>query len=213
MMKSPYASAVGCLMYAMVLTKSYITYVISVVNRYMSNPGKEHWKAVRWILRYLRGTSGHGLIYGGQRKYDNLIVGYVDADYAEDLDGRRSLIGYLLTYNNCTINWKAHLQSIVALLITEAKYTAIAKVIKEAIWLKGMLKELGVNQRSVVMHCDSKCLSKNQTYHERTKHIDIKLHFIRLEVSKATIKLQEIHTNDNVADMLTKAILRAKFKP
>lgn len=76
---------------------------------------------------YLRGTSGHGLMYGGQRKYDNLIVGYVDADYAEDLDRKRSLIGYLFTYNNYTINWKARLQSIVALLITEAEYTTIAK--------------------------------------------------------------------------------------
>ena len=79
-----------------------------------------------------------------------------------------------------------------------------------------MLKELGVNQRSVVMHCDSQsaiCLSKNQTYHERTKHIDIKLHFIRLEVSKATVKLQEIHTNDNVVDILTKVVPGAKFKP
>ena len=65
MIKIPYASAVGCLMYAMVLTRPDITHAVSVVSRYMSNPGKEHWKAVRWILRYLRGTSGHGLIYGG----------------------------------------------------------------------------------------------------------------------------------------------------
>ncbi|KAH9718762.1 hypothetical protein KPL71_022343 [Citrus sinensis] len=215
MMKIPYASAVGCLMYAMVLTRPDIAHAVSVVSRYMSNPGKEHWNAVKWILRYLRGTSGHGLIYGGQRRDDSLIVGYVDADYAGDLDRRRSLTGYLFTFNNCTINWKSQLQSVVALSTTEAEYTAAAEAIKEAIWLKGMLKELGVNQRSVVIHCDSQsaiCLSKNQTHHERTKHIDIKVHFIRLEVSKATVMLQKIHTDDNVADMLTKAVPGAKFK-
>ncbi|KAH9723672.1 hypothetical protein KPL70_007193 [Citrus sinensis] len=215
MIKIPYASAVGCLMYAMVLTRPDIAHAVSVVSRYMSNPGKEHWKAVKWILRYLRGTSGHGLIYGGQRRDNSLIVGYVDADYAGDLDRRRSLTGYLFTFNNCTINWKSQLQSVVALSTTEAEYTAAAEAIKEAIWLKGMLKELGVNQRSVVVHCDSQsaiCLSKNQTHHERTKHIDIKVHFIRLEVSKATVMLQKIHTDDNVADMLTKAVPGAKFK-
>ncbi|KAH9682681.1 hypothetical protein KPL71_027445 [Citrus sinensis] len=215
MIKIPYASAVGYLMYAMVLTRPDIAHAVSVVSRYMSNPGKEHWKAVKWILRYLRGTSGHGLIYGGQRRDNSLIVGYADADYAGDLDRRRSLTGYLFTFNNCTINWKSQLQSVVALSTTEAEYTAAAEAIKEAIWLKGTLKELGVNQRSVVVHCDSQsaiCLSKNQTHHERTKHIDIKVYFIRLEVSKATVMLQKIHTDDNVADMLTKAVPGAKFK-
>ena len=98
---------------------------------------------------------------------------------------------------------------------TEAEYIAAAEAIKEAIWLKGMLKELGVNQKSMAIHYDSQsaiCLSKNQTHHERTKHIDIKVHFIRLEVSKATVMLQKIHTDDNVADMLTKAVPGAKFK-
>ncbi|KAH9716107.1 Integrase catalytic domain-containing protein [Citrus sinensis] len=147
MMKIPYASAVGCLMYAMVLTRPDIAHAVSVVSRYMSNLGKEHWKAIRWILRYLRGTSRHGLIHGGQRRDDSLIVGYVDADYTRDLDRRRSLIGYLFTFNNCTINWKSQLYSVVALSTTKAEYTAAAEAIKEAIWLKGMLKELGVNQR------------------------------------------------------------------
>ena len=153
-------------------------------------------------------------MYGGQRAYDSLIVGYVDADYAGDLGKRRSFTGYLFTFDNCTINSKAQLQILVALSTTKAEYTAAAEAIKEAIWLKGMLKELGVEQKSVVIHCDSQsaiCLSKNQTHHERTKHIDIKLHFIRLEVLKATVKLQKIHTDNNVADMLTKAIPGAKF--
>ncbi|KAH9678917.1 hypothetical protein KPL71_025907 [Citrus sinensis] len=187
MINIPYASAVGCLMYAMVLTRPDLSYVVSVVSRYMANPGKEHWRAVKWILR---------LCWG-------------------DLDRRRSLTGYLFTLNNCTVNWKAQLQSVVALSTTEAEYTAAAEAVKEAIWLKGMLKELGIDQRSVVINCDSQsaiCLSKNQTHHEKTKHIDIKLHFIRLEVLRATVKLQKVHTDKNVVDMLTKPVTTAKFK-
>ncbi|KAH9657439.1 hypothetical protein KPL70_023077 [Citrus sinensis] len=214
MMNVPYASAVGCLMYAIVLTRPDLSYVVSVVSRYMANPGEEHWRAVKWILRYLNGTGTYGLMYGGQRQDDSQIVGYVDSDYAGDLDRRRSLTGYLFTFNNCTVNWKAQLQSVVA-CSTEAKYTATTEVVKEAIWLKGILKELGVDQRSIMINCDSQsaiCLSKNQTHYERTKHIDIKLHFIRLEVLKATVKLQKIHTDKNVADILTKLVTTAKFK-
>ncbi|KAH9762600.1 Integrase catalytic domain-containing protein [Citrus sinensis] len=215
MVNVPYASAVGCLMYAMVLTRLDLSYAVSVVSRYMANPRKEHWRAVKWILRYLNRTTTYGLMYGGSRQDDSQIVGYVDSDYAGDLDIRRSLTGYLFTLNNSTVNWKAQLQSVVALSTTEAEYTAAAEAVKEAIWLKGMLKELGIDQRSIMIKCDSQsaiCLSKNQTHYERTKHIDIKLHFIRLEVLKATVKLQKIHTDKNVADMLTKPVTTAKFK-
>ena len=104
---------------------------------------------------YLNGITTYGLMYGGQRQDDSHIVGYVDSDYAGDLDRRRSLTGYLFTFNNCTVNWKAQLQSVVALSTIEVEYTAAAKAVKEAIWLKGMLKELGVDQRSIMINCDS----------------------------------------------------------
>ena len=139
----------------------------------------------------------------------------MDSDYARDLDRRKSLTGYLFTFNNCTVNWKAQLQSVVAFSTTEAEYIAVAEAIKEAIWLKGMLKELSIDQRSIMINCDSQsaiCLSKNQTHHEKTKHINIKMHFIRLEVLRATVKLQKIHTDKNIADMLTKPVTTAKFK-
>ena len=98
---------------------------------------------------------------------------------------------------------------------TEAEYTAAADAIKEAIWLKGIVTELGYEQRQITAHCDSQsaiCLRKNQIHHEKTEHIDIKLHFVRLEVSKGVVKLVKIHTDDNVADMLTKALPGAKFE-
>ena len=104
MSKIPYSSAVGCLMYAMVLTRPYIAYVVSAVSRYTVNLEKEHWRAVKWILRYLNGTTDYGLIYGAKRGTEVDVEGYVDADYAGDLDKRRSLTGYLFTLSSYTIN-------------------------------------------------------------------------------------------------------------
>ena len=170
---------------------------------------------MKWILRYLRGTTSYGLLYRGERANYNMVEGFVDFDYAGDLDNRRSLTGFLFTLNGCTISWKASLQSIVALSTAEAEYTVTVEAFKEAIWLRGMVNELGYEQTSITILCDSQSaisLSKNQVHHEKTKHIDIKLHFIRLEVSKGTVKLVKVHTSNNVADMLTKPVPMAKFE-
>ncbi|KAL9436402.1 hypothetical protein AB3S75_022452 [Citrus x aurantiifolia] len=198
----------------MVLTRPDISHALSVVSRFMSNPGIDHWRAIKWVMKYLRGTTEYGLLYGGTKNKGNILVGYVDSDFAGDLDKRRSLTGYLFTLGGCTVNWKATLQNVVALSTTEAEYTAAAEVLKETIWLKGMITELGAEQDSVEVYCDSQSaihLSKNQTHHEKTKHIDVKLHFVRLEVSRGAVKLLKINTEENPADMLTKAVPSAKF--
>ncbi|KAH9751397.1 hypothetical protein KPL71_014282 [Citrus sinensis] len=179
----PYANAVGCLMYAMVLTRPDISHAVSVVSRYMATPRKEHWKAVKWIMRYLSGTLSCGLVYGKNKGSCEGLLGFVDSDYAGDLDKRRSLTCYMFLFNGCLINWKATLQHVVALSTTEAEYTAATEVVKEAL-----------------------CLQGNPAHHERTKHIDIKLHFIRNEVSKGVVKMSKVHTDENPVDMLTKVI-------
>ena len=141
-------------------------------------------------------------------------MGYVDSDFAGDLDKRRSQTGFVFILGGCTVNWKATLQNVVALSTTEAEYTAAAEAFKEAIWLKGMVSELGAKQETIKIYCDSQGaihLSKNQTHHKRTKHIDVKLYFIRLEVSKGTMKMLKVHTDQNPADMLTKAVPSVKF--
>jgi hypothetical protein len=105
------------------------------VARYMSNPGKEHWKAVQWIFKYLCGSFSACLCFG---KSGDGLVGYVDSDYGGDLDRRRSLSGYVFTVGDCAVSWKARLQDTVALSTTEVEYMAIAEVTKEALWLKGI---------------------------------------------------------------------------
>ncbi|KAL9411120.1 hypothetical protein AB3S75_044831 [Citrus x aurantiifolia] len=177
----PYADAVGCLMYAMVLTRPDIAHVVSVVSRYMAQPSKEHWKAVKWILRYLQGTVNYNLTYGKAKEEDDALRKYVDSDYAGDLDRRGSLTCYIFMLNGCTVNWKATLQSVVALSTTEVEYISPTEAVKKALWLKGLFTELGLSQKSVPIHWDSSSaihLCKNPTHYEKTKHIDIKLHFI-----------------------------------
>lgn len=113
------------------------------------------------------------------------------------------------------ITWKATLQSVVALSTTEAEFTAVTEAIKEALWLKGFISELGIRQDKVVVHCDSQSaihLSKHQVYHERSKHIDVKMHFVRDVLAKGDVSLEKISTGDNPADMLRKSLPQAKFK-
>ena len=212
MARVPYSNAVGSMMYAMVCTRPDISHAVSVVSRYMACPGKSHWNAVKWILRYLRGTSDTYLEFG---KSSSSLVGYVDSDYAGDLDKRRSLTGYVFTLGGSAISWKASLQPVVALSTTEAEYIAVTEVIKEGIWLRGLLGELSSCSDKIDILCDSQSaihLTKDQMFHERTKHIDIKYHFVRDIISRGDILVKKISTHENPADMLTKPLPRIKFK-
>ncbi|KAL0440958.1 UNVERIFIED_CONTAM: Retrovirus-related Pol polyprotein from transposon TNT 1-94 [Sesamum radiatum] len=137
MAKVPYASVVGCLMYAMVCTRPDLAHAISQVCKYMSKPGRHHWEAVKWIFRYLKGTVGRGVVFGSQQN-DHLAVGYVDSDYAGDLDDRRSTSGYVFTLGGGIICWKSTVQSIVALFTTEAEYMTVAEADKEVLWFNGL---------------------------------------------------------------------------
>ncbi|GJW13180.1 retrotransposon protein, putative, ty1-copia subclass [Tanacetum coccineum] len=145
MSKVPYANAVGSLMYLMVCTRPGITYAVSVVSRYLANPGKNHWEAVKWILKYSRGSANVGLVYGTNRDNHMDVTGFIDSDYFKDSD-------------------------------KEAEYMALTKAVKEAIWLRGLLEELGVELNIVAVNCDNQGaihLSRNHVFHERTKHINV----------------------------------------
>ena len=150
MSKIPYASAVGSLMYAMVWTRPDIAHAVGVVSRFMENPGNEHWQAVKWILRYLRGTSTHTLCFEGTHI---CLQGYVDADMAGDKDTRRSTTGYVFTIGGTAVSWASKLQNIVLLSTTvsttEAKYVALTEVSKEFYGLTGFWRSLDINKTIV----------------------------------------------------------------
>ena len=135
--KVPYASAVGILMYAMVCTRPDIAQAVGVLSRFMSNPGKEHLTFVKRVFRYLQGTFDYCLVYHGTNNIDKSldIQGFVDADWAGDLDSRRSTSGYVFTLFGGAVSWMSKRQPTVALSTTEAEYMAATHASKEAVWL------------------------------------------------------------------------------
>ena len=182
----------------------------------MHDPGKRHWKAAKWVLRYIKGTEYVGLKFErNHRDINKFLVGCVDLDYAGDLDKRRSTTGYLFTMASGPVSWRSTLQSIVALSTTEAEYMAAGEAMKEAIWMHGLITDLGLHQKQAEVHCDCKSaihLAKNQVHHARTKHIDIQFHFVREIIDMGTVLLVKIGTADNPADMLTKVVGSVKFQ-
>ena len=152
MSKVPCASVIGSLMYAMVCTRPDITYVVGVVSRNMSRPGKQHWEASKWILRYLRGSTDTCLCFLGASLK---LQGYVDVDLASDIDSRKSTTRFVFTLGGTTISWALNLQKIVALSTIETEYVAATKVGNEMIWLDSFLDELGKKQELGILHSDS----------------------------------------------------------
>ena len=148
----PYASAVGSLMYAMVCTRPDIAHAVGVVSRFLSNPGKKHWEAVKWIFRYLRGTSKLGITFGNEKP---MLVGFTDSDMAGNKDNMKSTSGYLMTFAGGAVSWQSRLQKCVALSTTEAEYLAVTEAYKELLWLKRFLQELGFKQQRYVVLCDN----------------------------------------------------------
>ena len=175
----PYASAVGSLMYAMVCTRLDIAHAVSTVSRFMSNPGRPHWEAVEWILRYLRGSTNLKLCFGSS---EPVLVAYTDADMAGDVDSRKSTSGNLITYAGGAVSWQSKFQKCVAFSTTEAEFIEAIEANKELLWLKKFVNELGFEKDKYVLFCDNQSvihLSKNASFHSKLKHIDVHYHWIR----------------------------------
>jgi len=175
MVEVPYVSAIGSLIYAMVCTRLDIGHVVRVVNRFMSNPSKAHWEAIKWILRYLRGTPEKCLYFN---KGELKVQGYVDANFGGEVDHRRSTICYIFTVGTTVVSWMSQIQKIFSLSTIEVEYVVVTKASKELILLQGLLTELGFIQQSV-LYSDSQSaihLAKNSTFHSRTKHIGLRFH-------------------------------------
>ncbi|KAG8482489.1 hypothetical protein CXB51_024203 [Gossypium anomalum] len=155
------------------------------------------------------------LMYAMFGRTKDRVIGYVDVDFARDLDRRRSLTGYVFTIGGCAISWKATLQTTVALSTTKAEYMAITEACKEAIWLKGLFSELNEDLQISTVFCDSQStifLTKDQMFHERTKHIDVRYHFVCDIIARGDIVVSKISTHENPTDMMTKSLPITKFE-
>ncbi|GKV39992.1 hypothetical protein SLEP1_g47676 [Rubroshorea leprosula] len=197
---------------AMVCTKLDIAHAIVVMGRFLSNPGKQHWAAVKWIFRYLKGTSHMCLCYG---EHEPLLNGYNDVDLGGDLDSRKSTSRYLMLYAGGAISWKSKLQKSVSLLTTKAEYIALSEARKEIVWMKTFFEELGLKKKKFMLFCDNQSaiyLSKNPQFHSRTKHVDLRYHWICDAIEEKVLDVEKVHTDDNSFDMMIKSLVRSKFE-
>lgn len=213
MLNVPYMQAIGCLLFAAQVTRPDICYIVNVLSRYGGNPGKAHWEAIKRVMRYLKGTSDKGLVYS---KDHDKLTGYCDADWASDIDERRSTTGYLFTLQSGAISWSTKRQKTIALSTTEAEFMSMVAAIQEAIWLKRLENEISPDPvKTMTLHCDNKSaihVALNNAYSSRTKHVDVRVKFIRECFENKIIELKYLPTNDMLADLLTKGVPFPKLK-
>lgn len=210
-----YRRIVGSLCY-LVHTRPDLAFAVGYVSRFIERPTEEHMMAVKRILRYVAGTTHYGLHYKRKTK-ETRLVGYSDSDLAGDIDTRNSTSGTLFFLGNCLVSWQSLKQRVVALSSCEAEYVAATTAATQGIWLARLLGELhGREAGAVELMVDSKsalALAKNPVFHERSKHIDLRYHFIIRDcLEDGSISTSYISTSDQLADILTKSLGRVKFQ-
>lgn len=199
-------------MYLSTRTRPDITFAVCNVAKYCSNPSVKHWVAVKRIFRYLKGTIDLGIHYS---KVDSELVGYSDADWAGDRSDRRSTSGYCFVLSGGVVSWRCCKQSCVALSTAESEYVALSGASQEAIWLNKFLSDVhfGISKPVTIFEDNQSAISiaKNIRTSGKTKHIDIKFHFIRDMIKLNKIKLLYCPSSDNLADVFTKSLASDKF--
>ena len=205
-----YQQIVGSLMYAMLGSRPDICFAVNKLAQYGSNPTNTHLNAALHVLRYLRATKDYRLTYG-QNDCSELIA-YSDSDWAGDKDTRRSTTGFCFLFTGASVAWAARKQRTVALSSTEAEYMAVTACAKHTKWTISILEQLNFDvELPFDIFMDSKGakdIAENPKHHDRTKHIDIQHHYIRELVSDDTILISPVNSDDNTADIFTKAFSR-----
>ena len=216
-----YRSAVGSLIYAMVCTRPDISWIITKLSQYLHKPTEDHWVAVKRLLRYIKHSINYCLCF--RKVTDGLsLIGYCDSDWASSVDAegsRRSVTGYCfhLSKSSAALSWKSRKQPTVALSSCEAEYMALASATQEALYLKQLLTEIDPQfdkTKVITLFEDNQgtiALVNNPVYHQRTKHIDIRYHFIREQVHDKCINVEYLLTSLMIADCLTKPMGRVKL--
>ena len=208
----PFRESVGSLMFLATVSRPDIAYAVNSVSRFLNNYSDDHWRAVKRILAYLLGTINHGIEFrGGGSK----LVGYSDADYAGDVETRRSTTRYVFQLAGGPITWAGQRQKLVTLSTTQAEYVAASVTSREAIWLRKLLSDIGCPcVGATVIFVDNQSairLVRNPELHKRTKHIDIRYHYIREKVEEKKLKVMYVQTEQQKADIFTKALTRERL--
>ncbi|KAD4584677.1 hypothetical protein E3N88_22278 [Mikania micrantha] len=210
---SEYKCLVGSLMY-LTVTRPDLMFAVGFIARFMTKPKEFHMQLAKRILRYVKGTFNFGITYS--KSSTGKLQVFTDSDYAQDIEDRRCTSGYVFLLSDAAISWSSRKQDIVALSSTEAEYVAAANCACHCVWLKGLLGELTGKKLGIVeINCDNNStinLSMNPVMHRRTKHIDVRYHFLRELVNKDEVKLLFCPSIEQIADAMTKPIKLETFE-
>lgn len=207
--KIPYRQAIGSLLYLACGTRPDIAHSATYMSQFNERPSELHWRSVRHLMRYLKETKHLSLNF---RKTGKVLEVFSDSDWGFDPVDRKSFSGYVFILGGAAVSWSSKKQYCTALSSAEAEYIAIAHATKEVLWFKGLLQELGIQElapRPITVNVDNQAamfIANNQTTSERSKHIDLRYHFIRDYVEQNIVKLKYVPSKDNVADLFTKNI-------
>ncbi|KAK2364787.1 putative mitochondrial protein [Trifolium repens] len=210
--QSLYRSMIGSLLY-LTASRPDITYAVGVCARYQADPKVSHLTQVKRILKYVNGTSDYGIMYSHCE--NSTLYGYCDADWAGSADDRKSTSGGCFFLGTNLISWFSKKQNCVALSTAEAEYIAAGSSCSQLVWMKQMLKEYDVEQDALTLYCDNMSainISKNPVQHSKTKHIDIRHHYIRDLVENKIVVLEHVGTKEQIADIFTKALDAVQFE-
>ncbi|GJV36079.1 retrovirus-related pol polyprotein from transposon TNT 1-94 [Tanacetum coccineum] len=209
--RSKYRGTIGSLLY-LTASRPDIMFSVCLCARFQENSKTTHLEAVKRIFRYIRGTSHLGLWYPKGTGIETIV--YADSDHACDYVDRKSTSGVCTFMGCCLTSWFAKKQTALAISTTEAEYVFAGKACQQALWMKQALIDYGIRLDDVSIMCDNKGaidLSKNPVQHSRTKHIEIRHHFLRDNVQKGNISIEKVASEDNIADIFTKPLKREVF--
>ena len=211
--RSKYQSVIGSLLYIMLGTRPDIAYAVTKMSQFSANPSQEHLDKALYICCYLAGTSKYALVFNGPSNKG--LIAYTDSDWAGDPIKRRSVTGYFFKLADGIISWQSRSQKTVALSSTEAKYMALSDCSRQAIWMKTVFSEIGMPLGAIPVCGDNQgsiFISSNPVQERRSKHIDIRYHYVREQIEDGKIKIYFVEGSHNPADLFTKNLGQPKFE-
>ena len=209
----PYAEAIGSVLWPVIVSQPDAAFAVSTLSQFIQNPGPAHWEALKRVIVFLGSTKDLWLTFGGRSKL--AVEGFCDADWGGQKH-HHSVSSYSFHMGAGAISWSSKKQHVVALSSTEAEYITQMHAAKEALWLHSFLRELrSAPDDLLILNCDNQgaiALAKDNKFHAHTKHIDMRYHFIHEAVEDGKVVVQYIPTGDNVSNIFTKPLAKAKFR-
>jgi hypothetical protein len=210
--QSLYRSMIGCLLY-LTASQPDISFSVGVCAHFQANPKESHLTTVKRILRYVNGTVNFGICFSQNTNLE--LVGYSDADWARNMDDRKSTSCECFYMGTNLVAWMSKKQNSISLSTVEAEYIVVGSCCTQLIWIKQLLTDYGFAQRKMIVYCDNTSainISKNSVQHSHTKHIDILHHFIRDLVETQVLSLEFMPTKHQLADLFTKPLDGSRFE-